>query len=126
MANIKFRAWEKSSNEMVYDIQNVSRKRIIGESACESFQEVIDSWEYEVMQFTGLHDKSKSPIYEGDILGKEGHWSFYIGFKDACFVMVPCNSVQRVNWTWNPVGQNMIEGWEIIGNIYKNQELLMS
>jgi uncharacterized phage protein (TIGR01671 family) len=136
---IKFRAWLKDEKQMVPVVDiNLSDEIIFYfdvshcKDGAESFDFVRDNhpnaesiFEHcELMQYTGLKDKNGKEIYEGDVLDKEGYWSFYIGFKDACFVMIPCNSVQRANWTWHPAGQNMIEGWEVIGNIYENPELL--
>ena len=77
-----------------------------------------------VGQYTGLQDRDGIKIFEGDVLGKLGHWSFYVGFKDANFVMVPCNQVQRVNHEWHSLGQEKVSSWAIIGNLYDNPELL--
>ena len=89
----KFRAWEKTSKEMVYDVQNVSRKRIIGESACESFQEVIESWEYEIMQYTGIKIDNQD-LYEHDIVQDFINNKRYEVIRDKYGVM----------WLFNPVG----------------------
>lgn len=86
-----------------------------------------------VMQFTGLTDKNGKEIYEGDILSSE------VNEK-------PCNYI--VKWSdnrsaycgfaLNPIMKNppkitfhihdfrlwMAEGFNIIGNIYENPELL--
>jgi len=132
MMEIKFCAYVKDKKKVlpVYslDFSWIESEPVTiascGDLNCGMCLDTYERNSVEIMQYTGLKDKNGKEIYEGYILGKEGHWSFYIGFKDACFVMIPCNSVQRVNFTWHPVGQDMIEGWEAIGNIYENPELL--
>lgn len=125
MREIKFRAWEKTSESMVYDVQNVSRKRIIGESACESFQEVVDSWEYETMQYTGLKDKNGKEIYEGDVVEYlDGEFSFIakVAWSDWMWYLEGINP--KESFMFDDVADNETADVEIIGNIYENPELL--
>jgi uncharacterized phage protein (TIGR01671 family) len=129
MRGIKFRAWEKTSKEMVYDVQNVSRKRIIGESACESFQEVIESWEYEIMQYTGLKDKNGREIYEGDILKIDDDWEkwgFASGFVG--YVIYDQGSFKlKEGEIYAPayrLDSSAEEGATVIGNIFQDGDLL--
>ncbi len=87
-------------------------------------EHVVDGYNLNLMQFTGLKDRKGVEVYEGDIVGKEFHWDYYIGFGDGSYVMIPCNPVQRVNWEWQPATQESLDGREIIGNIFEHPELL--
>ncbi len=101
---IKFRAWEKPDptvkfeGKMHYDIQSVLDKW-------------LDSDDYEIMQFTGLLDKSGKEIYEGDIVEWK-HPNSY-GKEEVKWV--------NTGFYIPGVGTNYSE---IIGNIYENSELL--
>lgn len=81
-----------------------------------------------LMQFTGLLDKNKREIYEGDILIAETDWG--LGFSKiigkveyqepkAVFVVNGMISGQARSF-------HLFDCWEyeVIGNIYENKELL--
>lgn len=83
-----------------------------------------------VGQFTGLCDKDGKKIFEGDILYKEGHWTFYVGYEMGAFRAIPLEPVQKLNWPhctleeFLRVGMGDCKGFKVVGNIHDNPELL--
>ena len=83
-----------------------------------------------VGQFTGLCDKNGVKIFEGDILYKEGHWTFYVGYEMGAFRAIPLEPVQKLNWPhctleeFLRVGMGDCKGFKVIGNIHDNPELV--
>lgn len=117
MRTIKFRRWHTEEKDMHYDKQ---------------FYLDTDTSTYDVMQFTGLHDKNGKEIYEGDV----------VIWKQASGGILPPNENSyicqikwgRVGWDCEDV-EPLKNGFhscftfasshiEIIGNIYSNPELL--
>lgn len=80
---------------------------------------------YRFMQYTGLKDKNGKEIYEGDIVGKNGYWSFIVEFDNGSFRLNPLDIVQSRNWEHRTLTNEwLLIGFEVIGNIYDNPELL--
>lgn len=124
MKEIKFRAWSKEEgmiNVARLDIVDGSLyKRLITGKAYDYWNDVI------LMQYTGLKDKNGTEIYEGDIVKytselengifevKYGNCRFYGLWIEATFMDI----------TTDLFYLGCSNELEVIGDIYKNPELL--
>ncbi len=124
MREIKFRAWNKPTNEMNYYVEHYTyADGSWGCSAGTNNNPIGNSENFILMQYTGLKDKNGKEIYEGDIIRIKHP------FKDRNFE----GTVEFMGHHWNckdfyfthfdSPGDLLSEGTEyieIIGNIYEN------
>lgn len=121
----KFRGWNKATKEMheADDIVslNFEKKQIcvktlfFGQLNYYDFDDIVS------MQSTGLKDKNGNEIFEGDILGsKDGILDSVVEFRSDLGMwttsLIKYNNFERLC--------NVASERKIIGNIYKNPELL--
>lgn len=134
---IKFRAWNKKDKVMV-DVAAIN----FGPSGLWSLIEDTDDAElqladsYELMQYTGLHDKNGREIYEGDIVSFGSVWNngdnedideeFHIGVVEYdphyAVYNVNCEESGERRFLFTDVVN--YDGFGVIGNIFENPELL--
>ena len=124
---IKFRAWNKTLEEMgkvkrirFDDEGNVTtvlfRGRDLGTNTHAD--------EIELMQSTGLKDKNGKKIFEGDIVdykGREAVVKWHGSY--ASFIYRFVDGLQERVSEWDPLFLACYN-FEVIGNIYENPELL--
>lgn len=113
---IKFRAWHKKEKRMfiVAEYMPPVKPAFVGAVRDNDLDKDYSLKEVEIMQFTGVYDKKKREIYEGDIFKSSTvDYNESVIFKDGCFVS-DCNEHEFRTY----------EDIEIIGNIYTNPELL--
>lgn len=128
MREIKFRAWDIQNERMVYDPDRF-------EPSYSEDEKVISPWVFyetwqdredgirrscQLMQFTGLLDKSGKEIYEGDRLkDSSGYiWVVYWYEDHACF---GCYNESLPN-----IKHEIIDNLncEVIGNVFESPDLL--
>ena len=127
MSELKFRAWQ--DNHMLTQTKP-------GVYATASFMDHLYE-DAEVMQYTGLRDKNRKEIYEGDLLNeiryppdKNGNYDsvpvfikdniVQVGFNEGCFTADEAHLWRFIS----NISDNEKTDYEIIGNIHENPELL--
>lgn len=125
MREIKFRAWYKTEKDIggqrMMDWEELD---VMDEDGVIPFMDVLTGIEKNLipMQFTGLHDKNGTEIYEGDILEIENETNAQVLFGDGMFVGKEINGWDPMA-DYFPLGGN-VKTAKVIGNIYENPELL--
>ena len=138
MREIKFRAWDKAMNWMVYDVQNAYDGMWSDKNTDEindhynyvsTMQSFMNEKEFGFMQYTGLKGKN-GEIYEGDIV-KWGHlnqWSREQPHRIAEVKFDPDiqfhSQVGVFNFGSFAYRDTTETDLEVIGNIYENPELI--
>ena len=131
MRETKFRAWLKEEEKMVnVETMDFTDKTI----RCLKKNEFINAYllrrvsfdDIELMQYTGLNDKNGTEIYERDIvLVKPGGISTWyktvVEFKEGAFIASLIDGEDYIYIFNRGFDSN---DFEIIGNIYKNKNLL--
>lgn len=120
MRDIKFRCWfpkgtdtcngEIKKGEMCYDV------------AFENYEPINDLLEgvEHLMQFTGIYDKNKKPIYESDIVKFFESGLFKIVWAYSCWR----GENSKISPQTLPIPN--FSQMEVIGNIWENPDLLRS
>ena len=128
---IKFRAWDKTKNEMVFDgieyeIRLLNLPSIEGHpiESQIGFSNDYDGRIFELMQFTGLHDQNGVEIYESDIVKYD-----YDDMYDPSGIHYPHKGkIETTIIEFESISDfpDLPNNIEIIGNIYENPELMES
>ena len=121
---IKFRVWDIKNQKMITHIEGIMFEdkepsiTLTGRDYIHNSQEweMLYAGEYELIQFTGVKDKNRKDIWEGDII----KW-MYGDYEKPCITEVFYdNSVGRFAIPLTDDGKPI--EIEIIGNIYENTE----
>jgi len=132
MREIKFRAWDKTNKVYYKSIWNLMWKiggiRFAWDDYVNSdgetmITDLVDG-DYELMQYTGLHDKNGKEVWEGDIVK-----FYYLGWHTSEVVYMSDGFYVKTNGHIEDVRENLglafpFKDIEIIGNVFEHPHLL--
>jgi len=130
---IKFRVWDKVNNRMMMPEKFATIIPVIDFNGNLGIMDTYKNWhwygivpenEYELMLFTGYHDKNGKEIYKADIVLYDRN--IHKDIDTAKFKVVWAKDryvLQQIKHKYyiNDVNWELVE---VIGNIYENPELL--
>jgi uncharacterized phage protein (TIGR01671 family) len=140
MREIKFRTWE--NNKMNYDPYS-DEYYSEGTPINDVFLRPVRGQIF--IQYTGLHDKNGKEIYEGDILLiPDSEFELVTDYEGPTHDILSMGIVKAAEYGWllsvpkgyggdyvygemyfsHLVEEVGVEGWEVIGNIWENPDLL--
>lgn len=118
MRKIKFRAWDKLDKQM-FAVKSLHIDNLVVRSDSLTFYSLDD---VELMQYTGLKDKNGVEIYEGDVLFHplQGRRKVFYPYSET----VASYGLRNIDNGFGSTLQDSHAVFEVIGNIYENEELL--
>ncbi|PEK91418.1 YopX family protein [Bacillus mycoides] len=127
MREVEFRAWDLKDKRMYHNVGIVGTLIILehdqsGYEFCELEMKSYDHIDnnYVLMQYTGLKDKNKKKIFEGDIVEYDG-WFYIIKWdeEETGFYMHDKHNYEDDHLRMIDIGVG-----KVMGNIYENQNLI--
>ena len=126
MKKIKFRAYHKERKE-IFEIASIDfeeKKAALSNGIIKLLN--VDFKQFELLQYTGLKDKNRKEIFEGDIvLVKPGGISTWyktvVEFKEGALIASLING-ENCFYIFNPGFDS--NDFEVIGNFYENKNLM--
>ena len=118
---LKFRAWDKLEKRFFYPDKGYQGHYVLYlNGQFQNLQNGSGGDEYVVQQFTGLYDKNKKPIYEGDRVRfgyteKEDFFGEVIWLEDRASFGV---RYENITETFEDLGFAQ-KYFEVVGNIFK-------
>jgi hypothetical protein len=113
---LKFRVWDKLAKQFTYPDKGYQGHYVLSlNGKFHNLQNGSGADECVVQQFTGLKDKNKKEIYEGDII----KGMFNMGPAGKVLQTAPVHWDNLNGYLWNYWNLNTIE---VIGNIFENDK----
>lgn len=127
MREILFRGKRTDNGEWVEGLVARYNPKFDCANIVDGFESLVPVKTETVGQYTGLNDKNGRKIFEGDILS--AHLDVNYPENETIAVIVWANNawcIQELGAEPDIIGDDELknDGWEIIGNIYDNPELM--
>ncbi len=120
LSELKFRAWDKNTNKMLFFIDIFNRQPYTEKSSFPQYDSCKEFHELETMQYADAEDKNGKRLCEGDIVDVADGFVGVIKWHESALVWreIHDTTYQHLD------PEDCARFAEIIGNIYENPELL--
>lgn len=123
MQEIKFRAWQAHKHRFLdFDWMIRPNGRVYSIVKDEIWDDFTN--EVELTQYTGLKDVNGKPIYEGDVVNDGDSGKNFIIYYNQSLATFDLSDVRNTGWLWPFYSTNTAGPYKVIGNKFKNSELL--